>query len=224
MVRDVARRLRQEKEGFALRLGAFLASLEGNEAPTVQTLDRPLESGLDAVLKRLEGLEHDVRVIQDTELTDSRNVCDELDKALKRIAALESREQRVTIGDFQQIANTARKVEAIEERLWSAIDRINVLEGKPKPQPKPKPMAIAAKKPASVHRYARPAKEAPDGALTIGEGAGRRLTVQGEEEVRRRYAAGESKRAIAAALGVSHNTVRRVVDGAEAGTEGARPS
>ena len=43
---------------------------------------------------------------------------------------------------------------------------------------------------------------------TIGEGAGRRLTTEGEGEVKRRIEAGESDAAIAEAVGVSSNTIK----------------
>ena len=52
--------------------------------------------------------------------------------------------------------------------------------------------------------------QAGDGVLVVGAGTRKRLTEQGQQEVRRRIAAGMSDRSIAKALGVSGQAIHRL--------------
>jgi FixJ family two-component response regulator len=60
----------------------------------------------------------------------------------------------------------------------------------------------------SRHQVVMP--QAGDGVLVVGAGTRKRLTEQGQQEVRRRIAAGMSDRSIAKALGVSGQAIHRL--------------
>lgn len=61
---------------------------------------------------------------------------------------------------------------------------------------------------------------AEDRALFIGDGAGRRLTAAGEDEVMRLYQDGKSKKSIGRAIGISDRTVAAVIARTRAPTDG----